>query len=347
MKDIPYSTVEAQLQKLKNDGLIIENDNHALDNLQLYGYSNLIKSYRDPYVIKDSSGHKTYRDGVTFDQIKSLYLLDKNLRNAVMASMLDLEEYIKEASAEIIARDFGTNPSDYLLFRNYRDRPTNYKFSLREILKNMNNSLASDKDPIRHYRIAHGIVPPWILFKNVYFSTIVNFIKLFKNKQKTDLASTLYTLSPNFSVEQAKKLMLDTLYICLEYRNLSAHGGRVYNYSPNSTCRAYPNSSGFNLLLQILKDLKYKSPYYYLHRVLTEEVNRHCSAYPQDVTYLGQVLNINIRPQTIVYISEKSKKIHLHAFCSGSQSLRPIEFNKNLLQKYVPCKRCGKNISAL
>lgn len=347
MNDIPYSSAETQLQKLKHDGLIIKDDRNALDVLHLYGYSNLIKSYRDPYIIKDSDGHKTYRDGVTFDQIESLYLLDKNLRNAVMASMQDLEEYIKEASAEIIARNFGTHQDDYLMFRNYRDKSSNPKFSLSSILNKMKDALNSDKDPIRHYRVKHGIVPPWILFKNVYFSTIVNLIKHFKSEQKNQLASTIYDIPQNTSLERFKQLMIDTLFICLEYRNLSAHGGRVYNYTPNSTCRAYPDCSGFNLLLQILADLKYRSPYNYLHKVLNEEVNRHCSIYPQDVTYLGQVLNLNIRPQSIVYVSEKTKKIHIKPFCSGAQALHPVEYNKNLFLHYKACKKCEKGINSL
>ena len=40
----------------------------------------------------------------------------------------------------------------------------------------MNKTLDTDKDPIHHYNSEHGIVPPWILFKNIYFSTIINFI---------------------------------------------------------------------------------------------------------------------------------------------------------------------------
>ena len=94
---ILYATVDEQIEKLKKQGLIINSLDFARSELALYGYSNLIKSYRDPYMIMSEEGSKSYRSGITFEQIQSLYILDKNLRNAVMASMLDLEEYLKEA----------------------------------------------------------------------------------------------------------------------------------------------------------------------------------------------------------------------------------------------------------
>ena len=65
MDKIEFSTVEEQIEKLESQHLIIENEEEALDALSLFGYSNLIKSYREPYVITSDTG-KVYRSGVTF-----------------------------------------------------------------------------------------------------------------------------------------------------------------------------------------------------------------------------------------------------------------------------------------
>lgn len=105
----------------------------------------------------------------------SLFLLDKNLRNAVMAAMQDLEEHIKEITADVVAKSFGVNQKDYLLYHNYRNkRKRKERFSLPGILDTMNASLATDKEPIHHYVTDYGIVPPRILFKSIYFSTMIN-----------------------------------------------------------------------------------------------------------------------------------------------------------------------------
>lgn len=121
MENIIHTIPEEQLQKLKSQNLIIDDENRAINILYTYGYSNLIKSYREPYIIRlDNS--ISYRSGVTFDQIFSLYMLDKNLRNAVIASMLDLEEHIKEQAADVAATSFGIHPDEYLGYKNFRNK---------------------------------------------------------------------------------------------------------------------------------------------------------------------------------------------------------------------------------
>ncbi|MBQ9233393.1 MAG: hypothetical protein IJ167_05075 [Lachnospiraceae bacterium] len=75
-KNISFSSIEDQIKKLKENKLIITDESNAKTMLKTYGYSNLIKSYRYPYVIKEN-GKKIYKDGVTFEQISSLYFLIK------------------------------------------------------------------------------------------------------------------------------------------------------------------------------------------------------------------------------------------------------------------------------
>ncbi|RGZ00186.1 hypothetical protein DXA13_06175 [Clostridium sp. AM58-1XD] len=62
MSDIKYASVNKQIEKLKSHNLIINNEPFAKQCLEIYGYSNLIKSYRDPYVIISDNGIKnSYR----------------------------------------------------------------------------------------------------------------------------------------------------------------------------------------------------------------------------------------------------------------------------------------------
>lgn len=349
MDNIIYTTPEQQLEKLKSQHLIIEDENTAKNYLSVFGYSNLIKSYREPYLFL-SNGQKNYRNGVTFDQIVSLYLLDKELRNAVIASMLDLEEHVKEAAADVIARDFGTQPDSYLQYRNYANkRKRKPQFSLTSILSKMRQTLSTGKNPICHYQEKHGIVPPWILFKSIYFSTIINFIDQFKTAQKNSLVDKLYGLeSLRISIDDARLVMMDTLFLCLEYRNLAAHGGRTYNHKSDYILRtsdifnpgASNVSADFSYLLFLLSLFKYQHPYEYLSEVLSREVNRHCQQYPQDVTYLAQILNMDILPRKIVYISNSSNKFHANPHCSGLTYPLDIDLEDALSNGYVPCKRC-------
>ena len=225
-----------------------------------------------------------------------------------MASLLDLEEHIKEVTADIVAKTFGTHQDNYLQFNNYKDKRRRKKqFTLNEILNTLQKEIYSDKDPIKHYREKYGTVPPWILFKNVYLSTIVNFLYLFKPNEQLAVANRLYDNAKlQLSDSSLRKLMMDTLFLCQEYRNLSAHGGRVYNYEHFSKVRTEEifqnrhdiNLDGFSGLLKLLALFKYDTPYKNLLSSLEYSANKHFSNFPEDVTYLGQILNIDFVRQT-------------------------------------------------
>lgn len=345
--NIIYTTTEQQIDNLKKQGLIINDENRARHALQTYGYSNLIKSYRDPYTIIQQ-GKKIFRSGTSWEQIYSLYAFDKNLRNAVMASMVDLEEHIKAVAADVIGNSFGTHQDDYLQFKNYRDKKrSKYRFSLAGILESMNKTLNTDKDPIAHYATVHGVVPPWILLKSVYFSTIVNFINLMKPAQQRMIAERLYDSDKiNISEDSLLPLMLDSLFICLEYRNIAAHGGRIYNFNCNNKLRFLENSSyelqGFSQLLFILSLLRYSSPYKHLKQVLDNVISKHCNQFPGDITYLGQILNINIVAKETVWITKGSEKYHSLQHCSGMKHAIEIEFSEAQSHGFTPCNRCCK-----
>lgn len=303
MDEINYTPPTEQIEKLRSQNMIILNEDFAKEQLQQCGYSNLIKSYRDPYTLV-SNGRKIYRSGITFEQVLSLYTLDKNLRNAVMSAMLDLEEHIKEAAADVVASSFGVHQNRYLQFRNYRDKSKRKRrFSLAGILETMQKTLKTDKNPIFHYSSVHGIVPPWILFKSIYFSS-------------------------------------------LEYRNLAAHGGRIYNYKCKNKLRVIQNTNsnfhGFSLLLLLLSFFKYSSPFEILNDALTKELNRHCNLFPEDITYLGQILNVNITISNNVWVTGRSKKYHRDKHCSGILNAKSIDVKAAETQGYTPCKKCCK-----
>ena len=347
--EIKYTVVEQQIEKLKQQNLIIDDEKFAKDSLTFFGYSNLIKSYREPYTVI-VNGQKTYRSGVTFEQLHSLYSFDKNLRNAVMAAMLDLEEHIKESAADIIAQAFGVHQDNYLQYRNYQNkRKSKKRFTLPGILDTLKKTLDTDKNPIYHYKTEHGIVPPWILFKSVYFTTAVNFIDLFKPKEQEKMVDRLYDINEiSLSINSLKKLMMDTLFICIEYRNAAAHGERIYNYVCKSSLRSneifgeqsQEDIRGFSQLLFLLSLFKYTRPYNYLAHILEVEVSKHCSCFPQDITYLGQILNMNIIPRNTVFVSERSRKYHTDPHCSGIQNVLELSLEEAKKSGYSPCKRC-------
>lgn len=141
-----YTTPKEQIEKLKKQHLIFEDEHIAYEILDIYGYYNVINSYNDAYITTDKNNAKIYRDGTTFEQIFSLFTFDHYLRVSTMTAMLDVEELLRAAVADILASSFGTNHRIYLLPKNYRNRRTrDPRFSLHEILKTFNETINSSK----------------------------------------------------------------------------------------------------------------------------------------------------------------------------------------------------------
>lgn len=306
-----FTTISEQIDILKQRGLQFDNESFSGKLLECYGYYNIINGYKDPYIIKSEDGEEKYIDGVTFERIFSLFQLDHAIRNNLMIVMLDLEEQLRSVTSYVIGESFGSNINDYLKFSNYQNRSkTPERFSLPSILDSLKNTSRSNKNPIKYHRDTYGNVPPWVLFKGVYLSTLVNFIKLQKPAQKISIVSFMYPYEKDLVNEHLTNIFIDTLFLCLEYRNLAAHGGRVYNYNPTSKIRNSPESelvlsstiTNYNLihktyalgtLLCMLDLFKKPDGSQSLHDCIEKEIHRHHSKYPDDYDYIVNSIGIS------------------------------------------------------
>lgn len=350
--DFNFTTVEQQLEKLDKQKLIIEDKNAAKVALATYGYYSIVNGYRDPFIIREYD-KKYYRPNTTFQEIFDLFLFDRRIRDQVLLSMIDLEDHLKTITAEIIAESFGADYNQYLSRNNYRDKHvSDPKFSRNEILKSMLNVAShSDKQPVKYYREQHGVVPPWILFKGLYFGTFVNFIKFLKSRERNALVRRLYgPVVTDENIDYYKDLLSDTLFLCHEYRNLAAHGGRVYNYLPRSSVRQTSGNqnfpkNGLPTLLFVLKRFSYKLPYKNLYQVIQDEANIFGQKYIDDIPLLGSVTGFDISIHPLAFINPKSRIYHIEKSCCGSINLIPIKLDEAVKQGFARCKRCGSLVN--
>lgn len=341
-----YTTTEQQIQKLKSQLLTFENEKLAAQILQTYGYYNIINGYRDPYIIREY-GTKKYCPDVTFEQIFALFMLDHEIRDAVLLSMIDLEEHLRAVVADIIAEDFGSDYTKYLEKNNYRDRAvSNPRFRRNKILDGMRKTAeSSNTQPIKYYREQHGIVPPWILLKGINFGTLVNFIRFFKAAQRNKLIKIIYSDDiADENMDAYKDLMSDTLFTCLEYRNMAAHGGRIYNYIPSSKIRNFENSElkkGLPQFIASLGYIKYSQPYYRINEAIKRALNTYCPQYPNDLERLEKAMGLHIIEEQYVWVNPKTGKMHTNPHCSGSNNCVQLSYREAVNQHYIPCQRCS------
>ncbi len=143
-----YLPISEQIEKLKNRGLIVEDEEFAemlLERVNYYRFTGYLHDFR-----KASSD--SYIEGVSFNKIAALYEFDVKLTRLLMFVLEDIEETFKTRFAYTLSSEFPNEPQIYTKREIYRDE--------RELKKSKKKIAASKKNnrnlPFHHrdmYRI--------------------------------------------------------------------------------------------------------------------------------------------------------------------------------------------------
>jgi abortive infection bacteriophage resistance protein len=307
-----FTSINEQIEILKKKHLKFENLDFAKGALSSYGYYNIIDEYKYPYII-GKNDQEIYKDGITFERIFSLFELDNELRMGILSSLLLLEQHLRNTTAYVIAESFGTNDSEYLKKEHYKDRKVyDKKFSLDSILRRMKKVRKCNREPIRGYRERHNNVPPWVLVKGLNMNTLVNFIRFQNAPQKEEIIRLSYGINnKGAKLDSVKELYMNSLFVCLQFRNRCAHGGRIYNFTPKTNFRI--NDSFKSELLTVLSSISYiedhcnlndlfsllqlfrvKDMEHIIELTINKSVTTHCNKYPDDFEYLCEATKLSI-----------------------------------------------------
>lgn len=226
----PFKTFNEQLNILKNEyNLEVLDEDSFLIHLETISYNELIKTYKDTLLFDG----EVFLEGVTGEGIFQLYHYDKTFQNILMKFSIYAENALKTKLSYIISKKFGTK-TDVTL--NYFLNSKNKKM-VGDIEGVLNNST---DEPINHYRNSHKEIPPWILYKNLSFSTSISIYRELLETEKKEIINSyirktyrehqikLYLEdNPNESIEKEIDVMLTTVRY---FRNTIAHNGHFCKY---------------------------------------------------------------------------------------------------------------------
>lgn len=319
----PFKNIDQQIQILKARNLKFANEETAKNNLMAYGYYEIVNGYKD-YLLESDSSEK-FKDGATFEQLLSLYKMDKQLQEAVLNATLEYEMLLKTAMSYAISEKYGSDQNNYLNKHNYKTgrvrkgRDGSNYFEIDSTFIKFNKIINDDSEPFKHYRETHGNTPPWILFKGATLGNMMHFYKLQKSDIKNQVISIMFGIPVEFlEIDQnnnVRDLFSDLLSLCYKFRNRSAHIGRIYNYKAENTVvrynfllhsrmeinnAAYRNGLGVNDLFTLyigLSFLKITAPMLKLSNILCRAQKKHTEIYKQDREDI--LLSIGVPPSKI------------------------------------------------
>lgn len=214
-----FKSLEEQIEIFENKGLVIENKDYAREVLLRENYF-FINGYRRTFM--KSADKSRFIEGTKFEEVYSLFLFDRKLRNILFKNILIIENNMKSIISYQLSKKYGYREKDYL-------KPNSFNYTF-ENKKRVNDLIGKMKRQIknnavthsatRHYATNYGYIPLWVLVKVLSFGIVVEMFSVLKKEDQYDITE-LYGLDLNtFNVY---------LSILSNYRNLCAHEDIVYD----------------------------------------------------------------------------------------------------------------------
>lgn len=227
--DKPFKTYQQQIRHLIDDyGLIISDAAFAEHALKTMSYYDLINGYQDVMMTKGR-----YLPNISIEFLYTFHLFDKGFQNIIFARIMFIENYFKSLLSHCIAEKFGVHQSIYLDKKNYNHASKQINFS--KLIADIEGVYKQPYPPIptRFYQQKHNHIPPWILFKNISFSSSINLFRVLKSPEKNAIANELI---PDTKILQSEKIdfIIAGLNLIRKCRNLIAHNLKFATFRGSS-----------------------------------------------------------------------------------------------------------------
>ncbi|MBO5127704.1 MAG: Abi family protein [Clostridia bacterium] len=228
----PPLDVDAQIENLKNLGLVIGDEDSAKSFLNDVSYFRFIKAYSLGWKPKNSN----YQEGTTFDMLKELYLFNSNFRQLLFPLIERVEVNLRCRMANYFCVKYGV--LGYLDAANFANKQYHDEFLDDIDIEAERNAKAPFVKNFRQNYV-DGTMPLYALVELFSFGTLSKFYKNMKNEDKKAVAKT-YGVGYTYFESWIESIAF--------VRNICAHYGRLYNVNLSKSPMLYKQYQGISNL---------------------------------------------------------------------------------------------------
>lgn len=208
-----FKNLDEQLEIFKHKGLIVKDEHFAKQVLLRENYF-FLNGYR--HLFYKSKTDKSFIEGTTFEELYSLFLFDRSIRNVLFKYLLVIENNLKSITSYQLSKKYGYRERDYLKVKNFTTNPDKAR-QVNDLLKKMKRQIrvnGAQHSATIHYASNYGYIPLWILVKVLSFGIVSEMFSILKPEDQKEICK-IY----NIDVEE----FIVYLPILANYRNLCAH----------------------------------------------------------------------------------------------------------------------------
>ncbi len=213
----PHLSFEAQLNKLKANGLHVHNDAFATKKLSHVNYYRLSAYFLPFQYPKKSDKVDNFFEGISFTDISNLYDFDAALRKLVFGALERVEVYARTQIAYYHAETYGA--FGYLHHENFQCSEAGFEKLISDIKE---ESRRSDEVFVEHFKKKYETndLPLWSVVEVLSFGTLSRLFTCMKHQEKKMIADSI-SVNP--------KVLQNWLHALTILRNICAHHSRLWN----------------------------------------------------------------------------------------------------------------------
>ncbi|MBE6157546.1 MAG: Abi family protein [Firmicutes bacterium] len=234
-----FKNLDEQLEIFKHKGMVVFDEKYAKEVLLRENYF-FLNGYR--HLFYRSTMDKRFVEGMTFEELYSLFLFDRTLRNILFKYLLVIENNLKSITSYQLSKKYGYKERDYLKSKNFTTSPEKQR-QVADLIKKMKRQIrvnGSQHTATQHYVSNYGYIPLWILVKVLSFGIVSEMFSILKKEDQVEICKV-------YGVEVEDLIIY--LPILANYRNLCAHEDILFE---NKTQKEI-NDTVYHKLLNIRK----------------------------------------------------------------------------------------------
>ena len=290
-----HKTFNQQLTILRNRGVVVPTNGKPKRFLEQENYYNVINGYKDLFLVKGSNNlpvePELYQAGTHFNELKALFLFDRELRILLLKYLLIFENSIKTTVAYEFSKKY-PRKNAYLDIANFVDNDPKKVLQQISILTKTIHDKVDRSGAIKHYIEEHGEVPLWVLVNFLTMGNIANFYNILTDSTKNIIAKFYTGKYRTQNKDNTFRLSSADLSACLKVanlvRNICAHDERLYNVNLRNVrisqianhfgIRRYDNKR-FIVLILFLKIVLDKKDFQRLYKALRNLFNQYADEF--------------------------------------------------------------------
>ena len=276
---IKFFSFNEQVSLIIEKGIEIKDKDYAKEMLQQIGYFPVIGGYKHLFKIPTTN---KYKAGTTIEEIICLYKFDTDLRELFFKYLLEIERYMRSLMSYYFTQYYGVSQKQYLDIKNYNDTKRNHATILKLIATLKRAITTTDYTYINYYRKTYRNIPLWVLINILTFGNISKMFQVLPQSLKSQVSKNFRQLN--------QRQMDQFLSVLTKYRNVCAHGERLFTYKTTDSIADTPLHKKLSLpysgnqyikgkqdLFAVVIAFKYLLPendFIEFKRKLTKEINR-------------------------------------------------------------------------